>query len=428
MKISKIVYKKPSEVAKMPRFDLVSMPERQRVFLTPLAWILSLGDLLRYGAKITKHNMKGVKPPYILLANHNCFFDFKLATKAIFPHRANYVVAVDGFINREKIMRLVGCFGKRKFVADIGLFKKIKHSLFVNNTILVMYPEARYSLTGINEAIPASLGKMLKMLKVPVVTLISHGHHLIQPNWNLTQKRKIKTTADMTQILTPEDLEKMSADEINEKVNSAFTYDDYKWQLENNVHIKEKNRAEGLEKILYKCAHCKEEAKMSTKLHTIFCEACGKTYEMDTLGRLKATEGETEFPHIPDWYRWEREEVRKEIEGGTYHIEKEVDVDSHPNSTGFYRFGKAHFVHNMEGFTITAKWGDEEFLLRKTPLENTSTHIEFNYYDKGDAIDLSTTNDSYWLFSKDKDYLVTKIHFAVEELYKIKLAETKTPK
>lgn len=197
MKISKIVYKKPSEVAQMKRFDLVTPPRKQALYLTPLAWILSLPDLLKYGAKITKVNMKGLKPPYILLATHNGFFDFKMATKAIFPHRANYIVAVDGFINREGIMRQVGCFGKRKFIQDLALLKQIKHSLFVNKTILMIYPEARYSMTGTNEWLPDSLGKMMKSFKVPVVTLRSHGHHLLQPNWNLANKRKLKTTADM---------------------------------------------------------------------------------------------------------------------------------------------------------------------------------------------------------------------------------------
>ena len=34
------------------------------------------------------------------------------------------------FINREDIMRKVGCFGKRKFIQDIAMFKQVKHSLF----------------------------------------------------------------------------------------------------------------------------------------------------------------------------------------------------------------------------------------------------------------------------------------------------------
>ena len=39
----------------------------------------------------------------------------------------------------------------------------------------------------------------------------------------------------------------------------------------------------------------------------------GKTYEMDEHGELHALEGETEFPHIPDWYEWERNNVKKEV-------------------------------------------------------------------------------------------------------------------
>ena len=78
MKISDIVYRKPSEVAKMKRFDLVSPPQKQATYLTPVAWLLSLPDLLKYGAKINKHGMEGIKPPYILLASHNSFFDFKI--------------------------------------------------------------------------------------------------------------------------------------------------------------------------------------------------------------------------------------------------------------------------------------------------------------------------------------------------------------
>ncbi|HKM02753.1 MAG TPA: 1-acyl-sn-glycerol-3-phosphate acyltransferase, partial [Bacilli bacterium] len=406
-------------VAKMPRFDLVSPPQKQKGILTLVAWMLSLPDILKYGAKINKQGIKGLKPPYIVLANHNCFFDFKMATKAIFPHKANYIVAVDGFINREDIMRKVGCFGKRKFIQDIAMFKQVKHSLFVNKTVLMIYPEARYSITGTNSVIPDSLAKMIKKLGVPVVSLISHGHHLIQPVWNLTNKRKIKTTADMTKILTPEDCANLSVEAIDKIINDSFYYDDYKWQLDHKVEIKEKNRAEGIHKILYKCPSCHSEKGMTSLDHKIICTSCGKTYEMDTLGRLKAEKGETEFTHIPDWCEWERTEVRKELEAGTYHFEHEVEIESLPNSTGFYRFGTGKLVHNMQGFLVSGQWGEEKFLLKKSPLENFATHIEFDYFGKGNAIDLSMTNDSFYMFSKSKDYLVVKVHFAVEELYKI---------
>lgn len=424
MKISDIVYKKVSEVDAMKRFDMNEPPRKQKWYLLPLAWLLSFPETWQRKTVIHKHHMKGLKGPYMLLCNHDAFFDFKVATRAIFPRRANYIVAIDGFIGREKLLRDVGCFCKRKFIKDIGLVKHIKHSLHVNKSICAIYPEARYSLVGTTAILPDSLGKMIKLLKVPVVTLICHGNHLSQPVWNL-KKRKVSTSADMTQIITQDMIDKLSIDEINEITNKAFVYDDYRYQLDHQIHITAKDRAEGIHKVLYKCPNCGDEHHMNSKDHTIFCEACHKTYEMSTLGQLKATEGKTEFAHIPDWYEWERDQVKQEILAGKYDFEAEVDIDSLPNSQGYFRFGKGTLIHNSDGFKLRGNWGDESLSVDKTVLENYSVHIEFNYFGKGDGISFSLPNDTYYMFSKDRDYLVTKVHFAVEELYKLAVSASK---
>ena len=46
-----------------------------------------------------------------------------------------------------------------------------------------------------------------------------------------------------------------------------------------------------------------------------------------------------------------------------------------------------------------------------------SCHIEYDYFKKGDCIDLSTLDDTYYLFPKGKDFSVTKIALATEELF-----------
>ena len=83
------------------------MPKRAKWYLQVVAWLLSIPETFLRRIKIVKVNMDKVKGPYILLCNHNSFFDFKVATRAFFPRRANYIVAVDGFINREQLMRNV---------------------------------------------------------------------------------------------------------------------------------------------------------------------------------------------------------------------------------------------------------------------------------------------------------------------------------
>ena len=421
MKISKVVYKPLEEVKDYPRYDLNILPKKMKWFLKPVAWLLAFPETIACHTKVRKHGMKGLKGGYLLLCNHNSFVDFKVATKAIFPRGANYVVAIDGFINREKLLRNVGCICKRKFIPDAGLVKQLKYSIFHNHYIAAVYPEARYSLTGTTSILPDSLGKMIKLFKAPVVTLICHGNHLRQPVWNL-KKRKVHTSADMTYILTPQDIENMTVEQINEKVKGAFYYDDYEYQLLNHIEIKEKFRAEHIDKILYKCPNCGDEHSMKSEGTKLWCDHCHKTYEMDTLGRMHATEGITEFEHIPDWFEWERSEVRKEILAGTYRIESEVHIDSLPNSSGYYRLGEGTLVHDLHGFHLKAKLGESTTLnVDKLVSENYGVHIEFDYFGKGDGLSFSLSNDTYYLFPVKQDIHVTKVHFAVEELYKIQI-------
>jgi hypothetical protein len=418
MKISDVVYTTIDELNQMPRFDMQEPVRKPKWYLQVVAWVLSFPETFMVRSTIRKHNMKGLKGPYIMLCNHNSFLDFKVATRAVFPRRSNYIVAIDGFINREGLLRNVGCFCKRKFVSDSTLVRQVKHSLNKNKVICQIYPEARYSLIGTTSPLPESLGKLAKKVGYPVVTLISHGHHLRQPFWNLN-KRKLQTSTDMTQILTKEDLASLSVEEINRRIKEAFQYDDYQYQYDNKISIKYPNRAKNLHKVLYQCPSCKVEFKMNSDGNRIWCEACGETHEMDEYGRMHNTNGETIFPHIPDWYEWIRSQVKQQIEDGTYDVLLDVHVDALPNSTGYYRLGVASLQHNSDGFLLKGKWDHGSLEVHKPVLANFGVHIEYEYFGKGDCISFSTMNDTYYLYPVDQSYSVTKFHFATEELYKL---------
>ena len=404
------------------KFDMAKKPIRQRSFLTPITWLLSFPETLRRRLKITKIRMDGLKPPYLFVSNHMAFVDFKVATRAIFPHKANYVVAIDGFLKGEWLLRQVGCICKRKFTNDILLIRQMKHALEVNKSILALYPEARYSYCGTNSVLPDSLGKLIKMYKVPVVTFIQHGNYLSQPVWNL-EKRKCRLEATMTRTFTPEQIEKASVEEINRTINAVFKYDEYRWQKDNNIVIDFPNRAKGLHHILYQCPHCLTESLMDSDKDELWCGHCGKRWKMSELGELSAVKGKTEFSHIPDWFEFERSMVRRQIENGTYFFRDQVTVDSLPNAEGYVRLGEATLTHSVEGFVLELVTDDESFRLEKKPLSLYSLHIEFDYFGKGDCLDLSTTNDTFYLYPLTKKNVVAKLQFAVEEIYRIKEKE-----
>jgi hypothetical protein len=274
--------------------------------------------------------------------------------------------------------------------------------------------------------LPESLGKLAKLFKVPVVTLICHGHHINSPLWNLTDRKLKGTQATMKQILTADELKTKSVEEINDIIRNEFYYDDFAWQKENGIIIDFPKRAEGLHKVLYQCPNCKAEYKMSSKGEILRCDACGKEWEMTELGELKATKGKTEFSHIPDWYEWERKNVRREINDGKYYFHSAVRVDSLPNADGYIDLGKGTLTHDKNGFLLEGEYKGEKYVVEKPVASLYSCHIEYEYLGKfGDCVDLNTNTDTYYIYPEGKDFSVTKIALATEELYNAEMERKK---
>ena len=145
--------------------------------------------------------MDDLNPPYLLLSNHMHFIDFELAAKATYPHRVNNVVSIDGFVIKFWLMEWIGAIATRKFTMDLHLVKSI-NKVLKRGDILAMYPEARYSPCGTTAFLPDSLGKLIRMNKVPVVAVVHHGNHLYAPFWDFRKKRKVPLHTTVTQILS----------------------------------------------------------------------------------------------------------------------------------------------------------------------------------------------------------------------------------
>lgn len=402
------------------RYNTAKYPIRQPKIITYLIWLLSRMMLIGKQYKVEKINMDGLKPPYMMLSNHMYFIDFELAAMGTLPHRVSNVVSIDGYYRRPFLLELIGAICTRKFTMDLHLIKSINRVL-KRGDILSMYPEARYSPCGTQSYIPESLGKLIRMNKVPVVAVVHHGNHLHTPFWNFRKTRKVPMHTTMTQILTAEQVKSMSAEEINKVVREALQYDEYRYQKENGILITEPYRAEGLHKVLYQCPHCMTESKMDSKGTEIFCTHCGKRWNLNEDGTLSALEGETEFSHVPDWFNWEREQVHSQIDAGEYRFEDEVEVYSLPRCWRFIQLGKAKLTHDPEnGFVLTGHYNGENYRIQRTPVMTNSLHIEYDYcYIKPfDCVDISTENDSFYCYPT-KPNVVTKLAFATERLYQL---------
>ena len=138
---------------------------------------------------------------------------------------------------------------------------------------------------------------------------------------------------------------------------------------------------------------------------------------MTEYGELQAADDGTEFPHIPDWFAWERENVRKEIAEGTYYFTDEVRIDTLPNAKGFIHQPTGRLTQDITGTTIEGVLYGEQKIIHKSPLELDSMHIEYDYKGKGDCVDISTQEDSYWCYPVLARDVISKLSIATEELY-----------
>jgi len=400
------------------RYRTAKYPLHQRKFWTWLIWFLSKIALIGKDVKVETVNMEGLKPPYMILSNHMHFIDFELTAMATWPYPVSNVVSIDGYVVKWFLLEWIGAIATRKFTTDIHLVKSIRHVL-KRGDILAMYPEARYTPCGTLAFLPDSLGKLVKMNKVPLVTVVHHGNHLYAPFWNFRSKRKVPMHTVLTQILTAEQVEEMSVDQINAAIREALQYDEYRYQKEQGIRITEPDRAEGLHKVLYQCPHCGKEFTMDSKGAELFCTACGKVWLWQENGDLKALEGETEFDHIPDWFNWERQQVKEQIENGTYSFRDEVQVWSLPRVWRYIPLGKAVLTHDMEkGFVLEGQYRGQKYYIQRQPAQTNSLHVEYDFgpLKKLDFVDISTENDSFYC-SPSQENVITKLAFAAEELY-----------
>ncbi len=414
------------------KFDMTREPMGQKWYFLPIIWGGTTVRKWLHRVKVEKINMKGVKPPYVLLCNHNSFYDFYIMSSAIKPHTGHFPGAVDDFIGREAISRRIGIIPKRKFTTDIGIVRTGR-KVIKNGEMFGIYAEARYSLCGVTEVIPDAIGQMIKFLGVPVVTLKMMGHHIYNPYWNMKSFRWfLKTQAVMTQLYTAEEVKAASVDEINAKIREALYNDDWRWQSETRTKVKKKTRAEGLHNVLYQCPACGAEKEMDSKDAQLFCKHCGKSWTLNYYGELEADKGETEFKFPSDWYKWEREQVKKQIEEGTYRIECDVKVNDLPNSKGFIYMGKGHLIHDYDGFKLhgVREYDGEEFKMEIPALQQYACHIEYKYrFGWGrDCINLNTLDDTWYIFPEDETVPVTKIALATEEIYNKRFAESRNAK
>jgi hypothetical protein len=130
----------------------------------------------------------------------------------------------------------------------------------------------------------------------------------------------------------------------------------------------------------------------------LFCTACGKRWDMDELSDLHATSGETEFTHIRTGNEWQRANVRREVETGTYSITCPVGVESLPQCARIHPHRSGTLTHDigwirrsrLRATMVRLRWSSPSHsLYRVTSNTTSSAKMET-------CVDLNTLDDTWY--------------------------------
>lgn len=403
-------------------------PIKQTAFFRNLMKSLSKKDLADCNFTYETEGMErlGADEPCLILMNHSSFTDLEIIATIFSKRQYHIVTTLDGFVGKEWLLNHLGCIPARKFITDMPLVKDILYCFKDLKSSVVMYPEASYSFDGTATDLPESVGKCLKMFRVPVVMVTTTGAFHRDPLYNCLQKRDVKVSAKVKYLLSPEEIKEKSVKELNRILKEEFSFDHWRWQRETNVKITEPFRADGLHRVLYRCPICQKERGMEGKGTKLTCSHCKTTWELKEDGALIPEKeglvfpkGDYDFSYVSDWYRWERDVIRKEITDGKYYLDIPVDIVAVTNTKAAYEIGEGRLTHSKSGFDLEGCDGKLSFSL--TARQSYSLYADYYWYEIGDMVSIGSLDTQYYCFPKDKTVNVAKLRLATEELYKLNI-------
>ena len=393
-------------------------PIRPNIFWRTLMSLVGTPDLMATHFSYEKRGMDKIKrgEHMFVLMNHSSFIDLEIIARVMYPRPFNIIATVDGFIGKDWLMRQIGCIPTKKFVADATLVRDMLSVAKSHRSSLIMYPEAGYSFDGRATAMPDTLGKCVKMMAMPLVVVRTDGAYLRDPLYNNLQRRRVKVSAVMECLMSAEEVAQATPEQINAVIKEAFSFDAFAEQEARHIRIDEPFRADGIERILYKCPACMAEGQTEGHGVAITCHACGKEYTLNEYGRIES-EGGAEFPHPTEWYDWEREQVRRQIEEGEYSLDLDVDIMIIVDTKHLFKAGHGRLTHDpKQGFRLVSDDGQIDYTHK--PGASYSLNSDFNWYELGDVICIGDGECLYYCMPTKDRGVVAKARLATEEIYK----------
>ncbi|GAB1476778.1 hypothetical protein MASR2M70_16140 [Bacillota bacterium] len=341
--------------------------------------------------KVEKSAIRALEPPYLIVANHSSWIDYMISAASMYPIRMNYVGAYNFFRDRvlSRLLTLMGVISKYQYTNDLVSVKKMK-SVIQRGGIVAIYPNGCLSNDGRPGGFAVfGIAKLVKFLNIPVVALHTNGGYLTRPRWTKKMRYgRLETT--IKPILTLEQINRLTEEQIYHVVTNALDFDDYKWQRERRIPFKGNNLAEGVEYVLYKCPKCNCEFTLRSEGDVLYCTQCGNSVRMNRYLFFEPEKEDTVyFDGIDKWFDFQADHLEKEIETLEFQLSASTELLwAEPGKYGYQHLGEGLVSLTIDAITYTGTVNEENTTLT-FPMKN----ILMVPYAAGEYIEIANEAD-----------------------------------
>ena len=248
-----------------------------------------------------------IQGSFLLIANHASNLD-PIYVAFSSPKRPYAFVASEhllrlGFVTR-LLTRYFTIIPRPKASMAIDTIRSITKTL-KRGVPVVLFAEGDNTWTGVSGSIFPATGKLVKMMKVPLVTYRLEGNFLTKPRW-ADKKRPGFVRGSVVHVYQPEEIAKMRPEEIDRRINEDIFVDIRKFPQTDLQKFKGRHLAEHVERGFFICPSCGRIGTLSGQGNRILCSACKVEMTIDAPCRLQGGP----FSDLYAWEQWQSEALR----------------------------------------------------------------------------------------------------------------------
>lgn len=312
--------------------------------------------------------------PYVMLSNHESFFDFYYLQRVSHPKRPSFLVS-DFYCTRpvlKTFAKHAGIISKKIFAPDMSAPLRIMRMLKKGYPI-VIFPEGRLSPDGRSNPIVEEGAAFYKRLNADLVLTKLRGSYYAYPKWR-GKRFRAPVSVTVEEVIKKDALRAMSDEELNRRIAETLYGDASKELL---GEYPQKDKARGLGNLLYRCCDCGALYTTVGRGNEITCTACGRRHTLDNQYHF------TDAPFtIPGWYDRIRDMERAELDGLKLEAAVRTHIYGAPGKKD--RDEKGVCTLTPEAFTYRSEQTAFSIPTENLPGLAFSCGLEFELYHEGE--------------------------------------------